>query len=110
MVPDLGQGQCRTIPYFWVSSRKARRDGCNSIRRLAELLAEYLVGLIVAGYGLANGLIGREVCSASVIMVLVTTMVTPPLCGSRSRRPRAAADATVEETIAGPPEEAEDAP
>ena len=39
------------------------------------------VGLIVAGYGLANGLIGQPVFSAAVIMVLVTTMVTPPLLG-----------------------------
>jgi Kef-type K+ transport system membrane component KefB len=37
------------------------------------------VGLIVAGYGLSNALITRDVFSASVIMVLVTTMVTPPL-------------------------------
>ena len=37
------------------------------------------VGLIVAGYGLGHGLIGQDVFSASVIMVLVTTMITPPL-------------------------------
>ena len=37
------------------------------------------VGLIVAGYGLSHRLIGQDVFSASVIMVLVTTMVTPPL-------------------------------
>jgi Kef-type K+ transport system membrane component KefB len=35
------------------------------------------VGLIVAGYGLANGLIGLDVFSAAVIMVLATTIVTP---------------------------------
>jgi len=43
-------------------------------------------------------------------MVLVTTMVTPPLL--RMTFPRAAPTAevvTVEETIAGPPEEAEQA-
>ncbi len=37
------------------------------------------VGLIIAGYGLGHGLIGQDVFSASVLMVLVTTMVTPPL-------------------------------
>jgi Kef-type K+ transport system membrane component KefB len=37
------------------------------------------VGLIVAGYGLSHGVIGQPVFSASVLMVLVTTMVTPPL-------------------------------
>jgi uncharacterized membrane protein YvlD (DUF360 family) len=35
--------------------------------------------LIVAGYDLANGLIGQQMFSAAVVMVLVTTMVTPPL-------------------------------
>jgi Kef-type K+ transport system membrane component KefB len=37
------------------------------------------VGLIVAGHGLGHGLIGQDVFSASVIIVLVTTMITPPL-------------------------------
>jgi Kef-type K+ transport system membrane component KefB len=50
-----------------------------SIRVGAGMISRGEVGLIVAGYGLANGLIGQEVFSASVIMVLATTMVTPPL-------------------------------
>jgi Kef-type K+ transport system membrane component KefB len=65
------------------------------------------VGLIVAGYGLQHGIIGTSVFSAAVIMVLVTTMVTPPLLRMvfpqgvpPEHRP------VVEETIAGPPEEA----
>jgi Kef-type K+ transport system membrane component KefB len=37
------------------------------------------VGLIVAGYGLVEGLIGRDVFSASVLVVLATTMATLPL-------------------------------
>jgi Kef-type K+ transport system membrane component KefB len=62
------------------------------------------VGLIVASYGLANSLIDRAVFSASVIVVLATTMVTPPLLRlvfPRPRRPVVAA--AVEETVAGPP-------
>ena len=35
------------------------------------------VGLIVAGYGLAHGIIGQDIFSVMVLMVLVTTMVTP---------------------------------
>ena len=50
-----------------------------SIRVGAGMISRGEVGLIVAGYGLANGLIGREIFSASVVMVLVTTMITPPL-------------------------------
>jgi Kef-type K+ transport system membrane component KefB len=62
------------------------------------------VGLIVAGYGLANGIIARDIFSASIIVVLATTMVTPPLLRLvfPYRRPHHVA---VEETIAGPPEE-----
>jgi Kef-type K+ transport system membrane component KefB len=65
------------------------------------------VGLIVAGYGLAHGIIGRDVFSASVIVVLATTMVTPPLLRLVFPRHRPAPRAVVEETIAGPPEEAQ---
>jgi Kef-type K+ transport system membrane component KefB len=84
---------------FGFSNRESVRVGVGMISR-GE------VGLIVAGYGLANGLIGSDVFSASVLMVLATTMVTPPLM--RLVFPRHAfVPATVEETIAGPPEEGE---
>lgn len=61
-----------------------------SVRVGAGMISRGEVGLIVAGYGLANGLIGRDVFSASVIMVLVTTMVTPPLLRLTFPRPAAA--------------------
>ncbi len=57
---------------FGFTSRQSVRVGIGMISR-GE------VGLIVAGYGLANGLITKDVFSASVLMVLATTMVTPPL-------------------------------
>jgi len=91
----------------------ARASGFNtreSVRVGVGMISRGEVGLIVAGYGLANNLIGRDVFSASVIMVLVTTMVTPPLL--RMVFPRVVPKAevvTLEETIAGPPEEAEEA-
>jgi Kef-type K+ transport system membrane component KefB len=81
-----------------------------AIRVGAGMISRGEVGLIVAGYGLANGLIGREVFSASVIMVLVTTMVTPPLLRLTFPRPtRPVPEVTVEETIAGRPDEADHA-
>jgi Kef-type K+ transport system membrane component KefB len=84
---------------FGFSTKESVRVGIGMISR-GE------VGLIVAGYGLANGLISSEVFSASVIMVLVTTMITPPLM--RLVFPRHAfVAALVEETIAGLPEEGE---
>ena len=74
-----------------------------SVRVGAGMISRGEVGLIVAGYGLAHGLIGRDVFSASVIMVLATTMVTPPLM--RLVFPtRAGTDTAVEETIGHRPE------
>ena len=73
-----------------------------SLRVGVGMISRGEVGLIVAGYGLSNGLIGTDVFSASVIVVLVTTMVTPPLL--RLVFPRGASAATtVEETIAHMP-------
>jgi Kef-type K+ transport system membrane component KefB len=90
-------------------ARAAGFDTQESVRVGVGMISRGEVGLIVAGYGLAHGIIGRDVFSASVLMVLVTTMITPPLL--RMVFPRGAAvpigPAVVEETIGGPPEEAE---
>jgi len=73
-----------------------------SLRVGVGMISRGEVGLIVAGYGLSNGLIGTDVFSASVIVVLVTTMVTPPLL--RLAFPRHAPVAVaIEETIAHVP-------
>jgi Kef-type K+ transport system membrane component KefB len=65
--------------------------GCGALARLSGfspreslrvgigMISRGEVGLIVAGYGLAAGVIEREVFSVMVVMVLVTTMVTPIL-------------------------------
>ncbi len=84
-------------------ARIAGFDTTASMRVGAGMISRGEVGLIVAGYGLANGLIDRDVFSASVVMVLVTTMVTPPLLKATFpvRRGR---EIVVEETIGGPPE------
>jgi len=74
-----------------------------SIRVGVGMISRGEVGLIVAGYGLANGLIGQPVFSASVIMVLVTTMVTPPLLRWTFPRRPFTGDAVVEEAIGHPP-------
>ena len=67
--------------------------GCGSVARLSGfsnldslrvglgMIARGEVELIVAGYGLSHGLIGQDVFSAAVVVVLVATMVTPPLLG-----------------------------
>ena len=83
-------------------ARLAGFDTTASMRVGAGMISRGEVGLIVAGYGLATGLIDRDVFSASVVMVLVTTMVTPPLLKATfpARRGR---EIVVEETIGGPP-------
>jgi Na+:H+ antiporter len=86
-----------------VSARWCGFTTHESIRVGIGMISRGEVGLIVAGYGLANGLIGTDVFSASVIVVLVTTMVTPPLL--RLVFPlRAHVSATVEEAIAHAPQ------
>ncbi len=74
-----------------------------SVRVGAGMISRGEVGLIVAGYGLAHGLIGRDVFSASVIMVLATTMVTPPLMRLVFPK-RSGTETAVEETIGHRPE------
>jgi Kef-type K+ transport system membrane component KefB len=86
-----------------VSSRLCGFDVRQSMRVGVGMISRGEVGLIVAGYGLTEGLIGREVFSASVLVVLATTMATPPLL----RMVFPAHDMghiIIEETVAGPPE------
>jgi Kef-type K+ transport system membrane component KefB len=80
-------------------------DTTASVRVGVGMISRGEVGLIVAGYGLANGLIGIDVFSAAVITVLATTMVTPPLLRLVFPPAPYVAAPPVEETIAGPPEE-----
>jgi Na+:H+ antiporter len=75
-----------------------------SIRVGAGMISRGEVGLIVAGYGLANGIIGRDVFSASVLVVLVTTMVTPPLLRMTFQRVSQPLAMPIEETIGHRPE------
>ena len=87
-----------------VSSRLCGFDTQQSIRVGIGMISRGEVGLIVAGYGLAEGLIGRDVFSASVLVVLATTMATPPLL-RMVFPPHEMGHVVIEETIAGPPPE-----
>ncbi len=64
----IGCGACAWLSGF--RYREALRVGVGMISR-GE------VGLIVAGYGLAHGIIGADIFSVMVLMVLITTMITP---------------------------------
>jgi Kef-type K+ transport system membrane component KefB len=50
-----------------------------SLRVAVGMLSRGEVELIVAGYGLSHGIVGPNVFSATVMMVLTTTVITPPL-------------------------------
>jgi Kef-type K+ transport system membrane component KefB len=88
-----------------VFSRLLGFSTMESVRVGIGMISRGEVGLIVAGYGLANGLISLDVFSASVIVVLVTTMVTPPLLRLVFPHLVLRKAAALEETIGGPPEE-----
>ena len=87
-----------------VFARLCGFDARQSVRVGIGMISRGEVGLIVAGYGLAERLIQPNVFSASVLVVLATTMVTPPLL--RLVFPReAVSHVFVEETVVGPPQE-----
>ncbi|HKB07946.1 MAG TPA: cation:proton antiporter [Candidatus Polarisedimenticolia bacterium] len=52
-------------------------DRREALRVGVGMISRGEVGLIVAGYGLAHGIIENDIFSAMVLMVLVTTMITP---------------------------------
>jgi Kef-type K+ transport system membrane component KefB len=83
--------------FFGFSTLESTRVGVGMISR-GE------VGLIVAGYGLSHAIISEDVFSASVIMVLATTMVTPPLLRLTFPKHKKK-HVAFEEAIAGIPEE-----
>ena len=67
----------------WVGAGAGARLGGLDLRESVQLGAGMIsrgeVGLIVAGVGITEGLVSSEEFSAVVAMVLVTTVVTPPI-------------------------------
>ena len=67
----------------WVGAGVGARLGGLSARESVQLGAGMIsrgeVGLIVASVGIQQGLIAADLFSVVVAMVLVTTLVTPPL-------------------------------
>ncbi len=84
------------------SNRESLRVGIGMISR-GE------VGLIVAGYGLSHGVIGQDVFSAAVIVVLGTTMITPPLLRLVYPKITTRPHVAVEEAFTAIPDEVHDA-
>ena len=90
-------------------ARSAGFSTLESARVGVGMISRGEVGLIVAGYGLSHNIIGRDVFSASVVIVLVTTMMTPPLLRLTFPKRAGHRTAVVEETVADIPEETKDA-
>jgi Kef-type K+ transport system membrane component KefB len=79
----------------WLGAGIGARVGGLSPRESVQLGAGMVsrgeVGLIVAGVGINNGLVNSDEFSAVVAMVLITTLVTPPILRSlfSQRNPKA---------------------
>ncbi len=113
---DLGPHALFTIVLVLVAI-VGKTVGCGLLARLlgfstlestrvgVGMISRGEVGLIVAGYGLSHGIIGEDVFSASVIMVLATTMVTPPLLRMTFPRAKKKPPVVLEEAIASVPDE-----
>jgi Kef-type K+ transport system membrane component KefB len=86
-----------------VPARIAGFSARESIRVGIGMISRGEVGLIVASYGLAHGLVGQDVFSASGVVVLATTMMTPPLLRLAFGRQRSII-MSVEETLARHPD------
>ena len=67
----------------WIGSGWGARLGGlsrhESIQLGAGMISRGEVGLIVASVGMKDGLVNDEEFSAIVVMVLITTLVTPPI-------------------------------
>jgi Kef-type K+ transport system membrane component KefB len=85
-------------------ARLAGFGGPEAVRVGVGMISRGEVGLIVAGYGLAARIITPDVFSATVLVVLVTTMVTPPLLRLVFPRTGPAETWQLEESVGNPPE------
>jgi len=59
-----------------------------SVRVGAGMVSRGEVGLIIAGVGLAQGVIRQNEFAVAVLMVVATTLITPPLLRATFRTPR----------------------
>lgn len=60
-------------------ARMGGLSGRESVQLGAGMISRGEVGLIAASIGMANNLVGANEFSAIVVMVLITTLVTPPI-------------------------------
>lgn len=63
----------------FIGARTTGFDNMQSLRVGIGMVSRGEVGLIVAGVGISRGIIDQDIFSVMVIMVLVTTMITPVL-------------------------------
>jgi Kef-type K+ transport system membrane component KefB len=92
-----------------VSARACGFTTLESTRVGIGMISRGEVGLIVAGYGLSHGIIGQDVFSAAVVLVLVTTLITPPLLRLVYPRVRGGPHVAVEESFTAIPSEVHEA-
>jgi Kef-type K+ transport system membrane component KefB len=84
-----------------LGARLAGMDNRQALQVGVGMISRGEVGLIVATVGIGSGLIGQEVFAVTVVMVLVTTLVTPPLLRLVLRDPHPAEPAAAPVRDAG---------
>jgi Kef-type K+ transport system membrane component KefB len=84
-----------------LGARLAGMDSRGALQVGVGMISRGEVGLIVATVGISSGVIGQEVFAVTVVMVLVTTLVTPPLLRLVLREPRPAEPAAAPLSDAG---------
>jgi len=63
----------------WAAGYAARQPGLNRLVVGIGMIPRGEVGLIFASFGLARGIIGLDLYAALVAVILLTTVITPPL-------------------------------
>ena len=91
----------------FIGSRLTGFNSMESLRVGIGMVSRGEVGLIIAGVGLSRGIIGQEIFSVMVIMVLATTMATPIMLRYVFPRVRSEAPGKVFESVGTVEEELE---
>jgi Kef-type K+ transport system membrane component KefB len=75
----LGLAIISKVAGTWVGTRLGGFDNLSAIRVGFGMISRGEVGLILATLGINSGILAPEVFTVLVMIVLVTTMITPPL-------------------------------
>jgi Kef-type K+ transport system membrane component KefB len=85
----------------------ARFTPLESLQMGIGMVSRGEVGLIIAKIGLDNGFLDQQIFATIVIMILITTLVTPPLLRAAFARSDRLTESALPEVISNPVETSE---